>query len=132
MSRPAAWNMSAIATVWLDVETGIGVDDQGRAVRPLLGGRRSKPTLVDLLNTGAHHGATRVMLSGKFPTVSAQRAHWLLVSTEGWVGGGHYIKDDRPPRVASCGCRTDRGSRSGWRGSGSGPTTSAPPRPGRR
>ena len=97
MSRPAAWNMSSIATVWLDVETGLGVDDQGRAVRPLLGGRRSKPALVDLLNTAAQHGATRVMLSGKFPTVSAQRAHWLLVATEGWVGGGHYIKDDRPP-----------------------------------
>jgi len=96
-SRPVPWKMSEIATVWLDVESGVGIDDQGRGVKPILGGRRSKPALVDLLNTGAHHGASRVMLCGKFPAVAVNRPHWLLVPTEGWIGGGHYIRDDRPP-----------------------------------
>lgn len=97
MTRPAPWKLSEISTLWLDVETGVGVDDAGTPVRPILGGRRKKPALLDLLNTAAHHGATRVMLSGKFPTVSAAKTHWLLVATEGWAAAGHYVKDDRPP-----------------------------------
>ena len=97
MSRPAPWKLSEIPTLWLDVETGAGVDDAGSPVRPILGGRRKKPALVDLLNTAAHHRATRIMLSGQFPTVSATKTHWLLVATEGWAAAGHYIKDDRPP-----------------------------------
>ena len=95
--RPAPWKLSEIPTLWLDVETGLGVDDSGAPVRPILGGRRQKPNLVDLLDTAAHHHATRIMLSGKFPTVSATKTHWLLVATEGWRAAGHYIKDDRPP-----------------------------------
>ena len=79
------------------METGAGVDDSGNPVRPILGGRRQKPALVDLLNTAAHHRAARIMLSGKFPAVSATKTHWLLVATEGWAAAGHYIKDDRPP-----------------------------------
>jgi len=97
MTRPAPWKLSEIPTLWLDVETGAGVDDGGAPVRPILGGRRQKPALVDLLNTAAHHRAARIMLSGKFPAVSATRTHWLLVATEGWSAAGHYIKDDRPP-----------------------------------
>src|SRR6478735_4507450 len=97
MTRPAPWKLSEIPTLWLDVETGAGVDDNGAPVRPILGGRRQKPTLVDLLNTAEHHRAARLMLSGKFPAVSATRTHWLLVATEGWRAAGHYIKDDRPP-----------------------------------
>ena len=97
MTRPAPWKLSEIPTLWLDVETGVGVDDSGTPVRPILGGRRQKPALVDLLNTAAHHRATRIMLSGRFPAVSATKTHWLLVATEGWSAAGHYIKDDRPP-----------------------------------
>jgi len=97
MTRPAPWNLSETSTLWLDVETGVGVDDSGAPVRPILGGRRQKPAMIDLLNTAAHHGAARVMLSGKFPAVSATKTHWLLVTTEGWRAAGHYIKDDRPP-----------------------------------
>jgi hypothetical protein len=97
MTRPAPWKLSEIPTLWLDVETGAGVDDAGTPILPILGGRRKKPALVDLLTTAAHHRATRIMLSGTFPTVSATKTHWLLVPTEGWSAAGHYIKDDRPP-----------------------------------
>lgn len=99
MTRPAPWNLSHPPTLWLDFETGQGVDDDGRSIRPILGGRRQRPALLDLLETAAHHGATRLMLSGKFPSTSANRPHWLLVPVEGWepAGMGHYIKDDRPP-----------------------------------
>lgn len=95
--KPAAWNLGKPATLWLDISTGIGVDDNGAPVKPIIGGRRKNPSLEDLLNTTAQRGATRLMLSGSFPAVSASKPHWLLVPTGEWQGGGHYIRDDRPP-----------------------------------
>lgn len=91
------------ATLWLDYTTGRGVDDNGRAIEPVLGGRRKNPKLVDLLETARHHHARRLMLSGAVPTLPWE---WLLPDertlargdqlTPGWEDEGHYLDD--PPQ----------------------------------
>lgn len=84
------------ATVWLDYTTGTGIDDGGRTVKPLIGGRRQKPQLVDLLETARHHDAQRLMLTGAVPTSEPGTKHWLIVSTEGWKADpqrGHWTTE---------------------------------------
>lgn len=47
MTRPAPWKLSEILTLWLDVETGVGVDDSGTLfVRSLAGAGRSLHSLI--------------------------------------------------------------------------------------
>ena len=133
MSRPAPWKLSEIPTLWLDVETGAGVDDAGAPVRPILGGRRKKPALVDLLNTAAHHRATRIMLSGQVPG--------RVGDEDALAAGGHRRAGRRPGTTSRTTGRRPAGSsspppgtgwRSGSRGSGSAPTGSRRRRRGRR
>lgn len=62
-------------TLWLDYATGRGVDDDGRTIEPVIGGRRKNPKLVDLLETARHQHARRLMLSGAVPTLPGE---WLL------------------------------------------------------
>lgn len=90
-------------TIWLDWETGRGVDDLGRNVEPVLLGRRTKnPILVDLLETTRRAWSTHLVLCGDVPTGGA----WLLPDAAtrargadfipGWEAGDHYLED--PPR----------------------------------
>lgn len=101
--RPSPRRPPEEPTVWLDFVTGRGVDDGGRTVEPIIGGRRKRPKLVDLLETARHHHARRLMLSGAVPI---RPAEWLLPDertvtrgenlTPDWVDEGHYLDD--PPQ----------------------------------
>ena len=127
MTRPAPWKLSEIPTLWLDVETGAGVDDAGAPIRPILGGRRQKPALVDLFNTAEHHRAARIMLSGKFPAVSGHEN--ALVAGRPPKGGGRLgITSRTTVRRPAGSSRPRRGTRwrSGSPGNGSAPTRSHP------
>ena len=98
--RPQPHRPDPIATVWLDYATGAGVDDDGRPLQPILGGRRRHPQLFDLLETPRHHHARDLVLCGAVP---AQPGEWLLPSertvarggehTPGWTDLGHYLED---------------------------------------
>lgn len=101
--RPEPRRPPAERTVWLDYATGRGVDEDGRTVEPVLGGRRKKPKLVDLLETARHHHARRLVLCGAVPLLAGD---WLLPDerttargeshTPGWEDEGHYLDD--PPQ----------------------------------
>lgn len=101
--RPTPMKPQHEPTLWLDFATGNGVDDEGRAIEVVLGGRRTKnPLLVDLLETARRHHATRIMLCGDVPGDPA----WLLPDkatiarggdwTPGWTDEGHYLES--PPQ----------------------------------
>lgn len=96
MMRPIPYTVADVPTVWLDFTSGSGVDDAGRAVSPLIGGRRTKPQLVDLLNTALKHGAKRIMLSGAIPAGTPGRPHWLTAETVGWRSAGHWLQSRTP------------------------------------
>jgi hypothetical protein len=87
--RPVPYrHVAKVPTLWLNITTGLGVDDDGNPVKPLIGGRRSKPHLVDLLATAHRHRAKRIVLSGPLPTRQPGTPHWLLAETPGWRAGG--------------------------------------------
>lgn len=98
--RPQPHRPEPIPTVWLDFETGAGLDNEGRPITPIIGGRRRRPQLVDLLETARHHHARDLVLCGVVP---AQPGEWLLPNqrtvarggehTPGWVDIGHYLED---------------------------------------
>lgn len=102
-TRPQPRRPGPEPTIWLDWTTGRGVDDQARSIEPIIGGRRKKPKLVDLLETARHHHARRLMLCGKVPETPAE---WLLPDersisrgddfTTGWADEGHYL--ETPPQ----------------------------------
>lgn len=75
VSRPRPRRPVREVTVWLDYTSGSGVDDEGRPIGPILGGRRTKPRLIDLLETARHHHARRLMMCGQLP---ASPKDWLL------------------------------------------------------
>ena len=100
--RPTPVRPPDEAIIWLDLNTGQGLDPAGQAISPIIGGRRKNPTLFDLLETARYARATRLMLCGTVPTGYA----WLLPTetqiakgidpTPGWTDVGHYLGD--PPR----------------------------------
>lgn len=100
--RPTPIRPPDEAIIWLDFNTGQGLDPAGQAISPIIGGRRKKPNLVDLLDTARFTRATRLMLCGNVPT----GYQWLLPTetqitknidaTPGWTDVGHYLGD--PPR----------------------------------
>lgn len=100
--RPTPIRPPDEAIIWLDFHTGQGLDPAGQAVSPIIGGRRKKPNLVDLLDTARFARATRLMLCGDVQT----GYQWLLPTetqitrnidaTPGWTDVGHYLGD--PPR----------------------------------
>lgn len=102
MTRPAPWNVADRRTVFLSELTAAGVDDGGRPVRAVIGGRRKHPQLVDLLDTALRHGAERVFVVGPSPTASARPVRdtlgnkWLLRATPGWTPGTHYLHSTLP------------------------------------
>lgn len=90
-------------TVWLDWETGNGIDGNGRPVEVVLGGRRTRhPILVDLLETARRQHASRLMVCGNVP---ADPRTWLLPDEKmlaeqrdflpGWSDEGSYLES--PP-----------------------------------
>lgn len=98
--RPQPYPPREEPTIWLDWDTGAGVDQQNRAIDPVLGGRRTKnPILVDLLETARRNFATHLIVCGTVPTGAA----WLLPDsasrtkgaefTPGWTAGNHYLAD---------------------------------------
>lgn len=93
MTRPTPWNVAQRPTVWLDERTAQGVDDAGRSVRPVIGGRRKHPQLVDLLDTARLHGAERVFVVGPKP---AEGNRWLLKAAPGWTAGTHFLHSSLP------------------------------------
>jgi hypothetical protein len=102
MTRPAPWNVADRPTVFLSELTAQGVDDGGRPVRAVIGGRRTHPQLADLLETALRHGAQRVFLVGPSPTKPARPVRdalgnkWLLRATPGWTPGTHYLHSTLP------------------------------------
>ncbi|MEU4607617.1 hypothetical protein AB0F43_31920 [Kribbella sp. NPDC023972] len=94
--RPIPYTAADVPTLWLDFVSGAGVDDAGKAIQPLVGGRRTKPNLVDLLNTAHKHGVKRLMLSGAIPAGTPGRPHWLTAETPGWRGAGHWLQARTP------------------------------------
>ncbi|MFD7161367.1 hypothetical protein ACFV9C_42745 [Kribbella sp. NPDC059898] len=94
--RPIPYTVTDDSTLWLDFVNGTGVNDAGQVITPVIGGRRSKPSLVDLLNTAHKHGATRIMLSGAIPPGTPGKPHWLTVETPGWRGDGHWLQARTP------------------------------------
>lgn len=101
MTRPVPKNPTPEFTLFLDHKTGIGVDETGKPVQPVIGGRRKYPNLGDLLDTARLSRATRIMLCHA-PTGS----DWLVPTAAqiqrnidphpGWVATNHYLAD--PPR----------------------------------
>lgn len=77
--------------LWIDYTTGSGVDSDGQAVKPVIGGRRKTPNLTDLLDTAAATGTERVYLTGARPA-----AKWMETHTPGWKPGGHHRDTDTP------------------------------------
>lgn len=76
---PSPHRPQHIETIWLDITTGHGIDEQGRPVEPIMGGSRTKrPILVDLLNTARHHHAERIVLCGTLPDTIATVENYLL------------------------------------------------------
>lgn len=102
MSAPTTYAPAAAPTCWLDVATAAGVTDEGRVVRPVIGGRRKHPTTVDYLDTARAAGCTRVYLTGARPTPprwrGARASDWLAEPTPEWTPHerGHYFDADRP------------------------------------
>lgn len=89
--RPVAYrNLAARKNLWADYVTGRGVLDNGQIVPPKIGPRRKNPNLTDMLDTAAAVGVDRIMFTGKVPTVTPGKRHWLLVQTPGWVAAGHH------------------------------------------
>lgn len=109
-----ARNYRHIPTVWIDYKTGQGVTDEGHAIDTTVMQRRKRPTLADMLNIAALHGAERIMLCGTIPVLASEdqtmdiartldtvdefsspqgKVHWLLVDTPGWVAvpPGHWL-----------------------------------------
>lgn len=105
--RPTPWQPRPIPTLWLDYTTGAGVDDAGHLIKPLIGGRRTKPQLVDLLETARHHQAERIMLTGAVPLSEPGRRHWLAVRTEGWSSRGHWFSEPATGRFRHDKTRVD-------------------------
>lgn len=98
--RRRPWKFRPIETYFGDFTTGRGVNSAGAPIKPRIGGRRTKPALVDLLDTAAAHGCERIFLTGDLPVSTQGRPHWLLTPTEGWKVDqthGHFIQDNRPP-----------------------------------
>ncbi len=94
--RPKPWTPKAIPTIWVDQATGRGVTGDGAPVRPVIGERRQKPNLTDLLDTAAAYGANRIMLTGKRPEPVPGVKHWLYVQTPRWIPGSHWINAGPP------------------------------------
>ena len=89
--RPVAYrHLGARKNLWADYVTGRGVLDNGQVVPPKIGARRKNPNLTDMLDTAAAVGVDRIMFTGKVPTVTPGRRHWLLVQTPGWIAAGHH------------------------------------------
>jgi hypothetical protein len=83
--------MDEVSRLWLDIETEVGVDDQGRRVQPILGGRRSRPSLVDLPRPKPPTGRAGSCCAGR-PRGSAEQAALVADTYRGKLGGGHYIQ----------------------------------------
>lgn len=89
--RPVAYrHLGARKNLWADYVTGRGVLDNGQTVPPKIGPRRKNPNLTDMLDTAAAVGVDRIMFTGRVPTVTPGKRHWLLVQTPGWVAAGHH------------------------------------------
>ena len=84
----APWNPRRRATLWLDADTGHGVDDTGAPVRTR---GTKRPTLADVLALAEACRVERVMLTGSRP-----RAGWLLTKAEGWSHGAHHLDHETP------------------------------------
>lgn len=101
--RPAPRKPADVETVWLDIDTGAGVDMDGREVLPILGGRRTKkPILSDLLTTALHHHARRLVVCGQVPDHAEA---WLLPTDSQreefdgtWTTRGLYLRSGAPAR----------------------------------
>lgn len=90
--RPRIWEVKGDPTIWIDQTTGRGVTDEGTQVTPKIGARRKNPNLVDLVDTAANYGATRIMLTGPRPDPQPSTRHWLLTETPGWKAGLHDLR----------------------------------------
>lgn len=101
--RPAPRKPEDVETIWLDIDTGAGVDMDDREVLPILGGHRTKkPILTDLLTTALHHHARRLVICGQIP----DHAETWLLPTETqrpdfeatWHTRGLYLRAGAPAR----------------------------------
>lgn len=84
------WNPRRRRTLWLDVDTRAGVDDDGRPVRVSSQGTR-RPSVRQVLDLAAACHVERVMLTGGRPP-----ADWLLARTPGWTPGAHHLDHETP------------------------------------
>ncbi|WP_026821095.1 hypothetical protein [Arthrobacter castelli] len=85
-------NVRPSRIVWLDYETGRGINHDGYTVAPVLKTRRKRPRLDDLLETALSQGADWIMLTGRIPATEPGRAHFLTGQTPGWAHGQHWLK----------------------------------------
>lgn len=95
--RPQPWQVSPIATAYMDYKSGNGVLDNLSTFRARVSPGRKNPTLTDKLETVAGlFGPTveriRIILTGQVPPADRQTRHWLLVQTPGWTTErGHWL-----------------------------------------
>lgn len=72
--KPQAYSPKPDRSLWLDWETGHGLDDDGRLIEPIMDSRRKKVRLADLLETARRFDMDRIMVCGKEP----QGWAWLV------------------------------------------------------
>lgn len=100
-SRPVAWEIKPVPTIFMDFKTGQGVRDDGQSFRSQVSPQRKNPTLTDKLNsviaiTPSTVEFIRIMFTGKIPPADRNTRHWLIVETPGWSAErGHWLGD--PP-----------------------------------
>lgn len=85
--RIPTFNVTRPSTLWLDVDSGHYMTDDGRAVR-----HDGRPvTLGVVLAYAELVGAERVMLTG-----SPVPREWLLTMEQGWRHGSHHLDHETP------------------------------------
>ena len=88
MSALVPWNPRPVKILWLDLDTGQGVTDDGRAVTV---GAGKRPRLAEVLGAAWRASCSRVMLTGSKPL-----AGWLLAAVPGWSHGIHHLDHETP------------------------------------
>lgn len=106
-----SWDVKRDVTLWLDVDSGHYMTDDGAAHRH----DGSAVTVAGVLRYAELHGATRVMLTGA--TIARE---WFLTLVDGWEHGSHHLDHETPTGryVSERGHRVEVRRAAEWFGAG--------------